>query len=40
MFSEKALKITDVIYKMYGTDSGILFGMPKEYRNKLFKEEK
>ncbi len=27
MISENANIITDIIYKMYGTDSGVLFGI-------------
>ena len=30
--SEKAKKITEKIYLAYGTDSGILFGIPSDRR--------
>jgi hypothetical protein len=32
MISDKANEITDTIYKLYGTDSGCLFGMPPAFR--------
>jgi hypothetical protein len=33
MISENANRITDVIYKMYGSDSGTLFGIPPCFRD-------
>ena len=29
---QRADKICDIIYTAYGTDTGILFGLPAEYR--------
>jgi len=31
--SENAKQITEHIYKAYGTDSGVLFGIPPEHRS-------
>ena len=33
MISDKAKKITEKIYLAYGTDSGILFGIPSDKRS-------
>ena len=32
MTSKEVTKLTDAIYKAYGTDSGILFGLPPHKR--------
>lgn len=33
--SPDAKRITNIIYKVYGTDSGCLFGIPPEKREKV-----
>ena len=36
MISERANYIADSIYQLYGTDSGVLFGIPSTYKESVY----